>query len=166
MLSSTQINQAITALKNNEIIILPTDTIYGLSAIVQTSNQIRINELKQAEPNKPLIILFSRFEQIEDFDIFDRNLYELMNSPIPTTVIIQHNQQTYALRKVIRKDLQTIIDQAGVIYSTSVNIHGQEPLRDEAELKRFSDQVKVFFDEPLYGEPSKIYNSVTKKWVR
>ncbi|WP_051591889.1 L-threonylcarbamoyladenylate synthase [Mesoplasma syrphidae] len=166
MLNSVQIDQAIKSLKKNQVIILPTDTIYGLSALATKSNEIKINKLKQAKFSKPLIILFSCYQQIDFLNIFDRSLYELLDSSIPTTVIIEYNQQTYALRKVIREDIKKIVDSTGLIYSTSVNIHGQQPLWSEQDLEQFSDDVKVYFDEPLYGEPSKIYNSVTKKWVR
>jgi L-threonylcarbamoyladenylate synthase len=46
-LNPTEIQAAIAALSHNEIVILPTDTIYGISAIVSEDNARRINTIKK-----------------------------------------------------------------------------------------------------------------------
>lgn len=169
MLDSTQIQKAVKLLIADQVIILPTDTIYGLSAIVSLENQQKINELKRRQFFQPIIVLFSRFQQIEDFVDLTEQTITYLKSPIPTTVVFairDDPKQTLALRLVKRKDLQKIIDEVGPIFSTSVNNHGGNPINDLKELTNFNKQIPVFYDEKAEAKPSRIYNSVTGEWMR
>ncbi len=166
MLKQEQIDEAIQRINNNEILILPTDTIYGLSARYDHSNEIRINGLKNADLEKPLIILISDIKQAEMFAHIDESISEILNSVQPTTVVFGNGVNTFGVRKVLREDLVKIISETGPIYSTSVNFSGNKPLRTQDELANFSEEVTLFFDEILNGQPSRIYNSITKEWIR
>jgi L-threonylcarbamoyladenylate synthase len=160
-LNPTEIRAAIAALSHNEIVILPTDTIYGISAIVSEDNARRINTIKKSALDKPLIILISNLEQASQFVTVDEVFTKNIQTTDPTTVISKKvgADTTYALRLVSRPDLQQIIEAVGPIYSTSVNVAGNPNLSRKEELLHFSDAIfQVFFTENLIGKPSKILN--------
>ncbi|KAF5295869.1 hypothetical protein FQA39_LY13042 [Lamprigera yunnana] len=85
-----QIVQAIDLLNKNQVIILPTNTLYGLSAKVSLDNKIKINELKKAPLDKPLIILIKSISQLKEMGISNYDK-ELLCSKVPTTVILENN---------------------------------------------------------------------------
>ncbi|AJM72180.1 L-threonylcarbamoyladenylate synthase [Mycoplasma yeatsii] len=166
MLKSHEENKAIELLKQNKIIILPTDTIYGLSAVYSLENEREINRIKKADLNKRLIILISNLDQLKDLDIVDQTDKELLLSNDPTTVIFKTKDSSIAVRLVKRQDIKNIINKVGPIISTSVNFHKSEPLKTKIDLENFNKDIVVFFDEQLNGLPSRIYDSINKKYIR
>ncbi|KAF5295606.1 hypothetical protein FQA39_LY12779 [Lamprigera yunnana] len=96
-----QIVQAIDLLNKNQVIILPTNTLYGLSAKVSLDNKIKINELKKAPLDKPLIILIKSISQLKEMGISNYDK-ELLCSKVPTTVILENNvKEKIAVRILI-----------------------------------------------------------------
>ncbi|AVN64686.1 MULTISPECIES: L-threonylcarbamoyladenylate synthase [Mesoplasma] len=168
MLSKDLIIKATNALIENEIIILPTDTIYGLSAIWNFENEKRINGLKNANKEKPLIVLISNIEQLSILGIEENKFVDLLFNE-STTVIFKtkSNNKTIAVRLIIRNDIKKIIEKTGPIFSTSVNLHGEQPINEKDELINFDSSINVYFDKVITNnKPSKIYNSITNIWVR
>ncbi|ATZ16972.1 tRNA threonylcarbamoyladenosine biosynthesis protein [Williamsoniiplasma luminosum] len=166
MLTKEQIAKAVANLKDNKIIILPTDTIYGLSSIVNITNKIRINELKKADKNKELITLFSKYKQLKNVVKIDKEIKKFIKTHQNTTIILKTQNGTIALRRPKRKDLNKIINQVGLIYSTSVNTHGAAPLFSQFELKTFHKTVNLYFDREYNATPSRIFDWENKVWVR
>ncbi|WP_303662210.1 L-threonylcarbamoyladenylate synthase [Williamsoniiplasma luminosum] len=166
MLTKEQIANAVANLKDNRIIILPTDTIYGLSSIVNSTNKIRINELKKAEKNKELITLFSKYKQLKNVVKIDKEIKKFIKTHQNTTIILKTQNGTIALRRPKRKDLNKILNQVGLIYSTSVNTHGEPPLFSQSELKKFHKTVNLYFDQEYNAAPSRIFDWENKIWVR
>ncbi|ATZ18340.1 L-threonylcarbamoyladenylate synthase [Mesoplasma melaleucae] len=168
MLNSTQISKAILDLKNDEVIILPTDTIYGLSALWNKTNEVKINKLKNATNNKPLIVLISDIKQLDGMHIVENKAKDLLFEKLTTVIFKMNNDsQTIAVRLIEREDIKTIIDEVGPIFSTSVNKHGDKALNKKEELLNFNLNLNVYFDSEVTNtKPSKIYNSITDEWIR
>ncbi len=57
--------QAVAALCCGELVILPTDTVYGLAGNVSRETSLRIFELKGRNYDKPLPVLVSGLEQLQ-----------------------------------------------------------------------------------------------------
>ncbi|WP_031542262.1 L-threonylcarbamoyladenylate synthase [Mesoplasma photuris] len=166
MLTSLQIKSAVEELKINKIVILPTDTIYGLSSILKKDLMTKINAYKNADLDKPLIVLISSLDQLENKISLSEDIKKILMSDQPTTVIFPLKNETIAIRMVNRIDIKEIINQVGPIFSTSVNITGSKPLRTFKELSNFHPDIKVYYDDILNGQSSRIYNSITGEWVR
>ncbi|QBQ08180.1 tRNA threonylcarbamoyladenosine biosynthesis protein [Spiroplasma gladiatoris] len=158
LLNKKQINLAVDMLNNNEIIILPTDTIYGLSAIINKKNQNNINKIKKCNEEKPLIILVANFKQAKEFIDLNKDVKKILKCKEPTTVIYKKNTSnlTYAIRLVKRKDLKKIIKKTGPIFSTSVNITGEKFINNKKDLEAFLGIKYCFFTEKSAEKPSKI----------
>ncbi len=59
-------NKAVDLLKNGDVVVFPTDTIYGIGAsIAKESGVKKIFEVKSRSPEKPLIIYVASFEQLQ-----------------------------------------------------------------------------------------------------
>jgi len=159
----------INCLNQGEILILPTDTIYGLSGRVDAKLKVKINRLKQADQGKQLIILINSLAMAEGLVKTTPDSLSLLTSSEPTTVIYLSKttpEQTLALRLVKRPDIQAIIDQTGPLYSTSVNLHHHPFLQTKKSLEEFDPSLRVFYVGELNGQPSRIYNSLTRKYER
>jgi L-threonylcarbamoyladenylate synthase len=60
------IAQAMTALRVGELVVLPTDTVYGLAAAYSRPDAIgRIYGVKRRPPDRPIALLIDRLEQVE-----------------------------------------------------------------------------------------------------
>lgn len=136
-------NLCIDSLKNGKVIIIPTDTVYGFSAIVSDSFDCdeRIRRIKGREETKPFIQLIANPQDIFKYtsDEIPRNLLNYW--PGPLTIIATDNRltgskiNTTAFRCPGDKWLRDIIEECGMpVYSTSVNRSGKPVLETENEI--------------------------------
>ena len=57
-------------LKNDNIGIIPTDTIYGISCLASSQENVeKIYEIKQRDYDKPFIVLISDIKDLQEFNI-------------------------------------------------------------------------------------------------
>ncbi|MBC6477582.1 MAG: threonylcarbamoyl-AMP synthase [Hormoscilla sp. GM7CHS1pb] len=60
------VSKAVELLKKGDVVVFPTDTIYGIGAsIARESGVKKIFEVKSRSPQKPLIIYVASFEQLQ-----------------------------------------------------------------------------------------------------
>ncbi|WP_338984800.1 L-threonylcarbamoyladenylate synthase [Spiroplasma endosymbiont of Diplazon laetatorius] len=167
MLSKKDIKSAIRYLKDNKVVILPTDTIYGLSALYNNENENKINLIKKSKENKKLIVLFSKIKQVKKLIKLEKEFFKNLKLKEPITQIVETKEGSIALRKVKRRDLKKIINKTGLIFSTSVNYSGNPFLSKKEELELFNIQIsEVFWDGILESKPSKIIDLINKKTIR
>ena len=85
-----KINSIIKILENNQTILYPTDTIWGIGCDATSIEAVKkIYDLKQREESKALICLVSSFEMLLNYveDIPDQ-VYDILKKPSkPTTII-------------------------------------------------------------------------------
>lgn len=144
------------ALKKGLVAILPTDTVYGFSGIVdlpgepefQTEKKIR--EIKGRSETKPFIQLIASPDDIQRFS--DEKIPESLKKlwPGPLTVIVRVKKGgTVAFRCPGDKWLRNVIGFCnGPVYSTSVNRSGCPVLTSIDEICReFADEVDMIVDD-------------------
>ncbi|ASP28616.1 L-threonylcarbamoyladenylate synthase [Spiroplasma corruscae] len=160
ILNSDQIKYAIGYLEKDLPIILPTDTIYGLSLKYNLNNVTKINRIKSSNESKKLIVLISKVSQIRDLGV-EVNLKQisiLKSSNRPTTLLLKtKNEEMIGFRIPKRRDLKLIIDKVGPIISTSVNISGRKFLSNYDELLAFKEEKninEIFWVGTLNNKPS------------
>lgn len=158
----TKIQNAIDLLKKGEIIILPTDTIYGISCLYNSEKAVDdIYTIKKRDKTKPCILLISNIDQLGLFGINPTQKEREFTKTWPdiTTIVfkcpdqrfkyLHKGQESLAIRLTRNAVCKQIIDEVGPILSTSVNIEGEKPIEtfDEAE-KIFGDNdlVAGFYD--------------------
>ena len=59
------LNSAVKSLKNGQVIALPTDTIYGVAALAQSTEAVnKLYEIKKRHEEKPVAICVGRLEDV------------------------------------------------------------------------------------------------------
>lgn len=137
------INYLVKLLNNDGVAIIPTDTVYGL--IGDATNEEVINkifEIKHREKNKPLLILVSNIEMLNNYvkNISDLER-EIINKfwPGPLTIIFNNkknlsnnltaNKNEIAVRMPNNKVLLELINKLNKpIIATSANIANKETI--------------------------------------
>lgn len=141
-------------LRQGQVAIFPTDTIYGLSCLADHQSAIKkIYRLKKRRADKPLIILVSSLAMAKSFAKISRLQENYLkkfwsDKAAPTTVILEsrgflpsiigQGRNTLALRLPKNSFLIKIIKELKKpIVSTSLNISGQDNLLDLKDLEFF-----------------------------
>ncbi len=134
-------------LRRGEVLVLPTDTVYGFSGIVGKTDE-KIRKIKGRDEGKPFIVLVDSIEKARAMS-FDHIPDELAAFwPGPLTVIVRRIENplsTVAVRCPGDEWLRNVIREAGSpVYSTSVNRSGCAVLSRESEiLSEFEDEVSL-----------------------
>lgn len=142
----------ISALKNKQVVIIPTDTVYGFSGIVPETDAL-IRKIKGRAETKPFIQLIAAPEDIYKYT--DQTIPpELLSKwPGALTIIVRNKsgmpQETTAYRCPGDAWLRNIIAETGCpVYSTSVNRSGS-PVLDEPALieAEFGSEASVIVED-------------------
>jgi len=134
------------SLKEGRVLVLPTDTIYGLSCRADDRAAIKkIFRLKKRDPKFALMVLVNSLAMLKKYVFVSRRQEELIGrywrAARPTTVILRGRgnlpkeltgaSDGLALRLPKSEFLIKILDRVGVpLVSTSLNISGEEPISD------------------------------------
>lgn len=150
---------AIDYIRRGKVVVLPTDTVYGFSGIVDgriysyQTNQ-KIFNIKGRNENKPLIQLISKPSDLKKYtrDVVPEKLLEKW--PGPLTIIVHTfasdgNFETTAFRCPGDEWLRKVIAGCGApIYSTSVNRSGAPVLDNIKQIKdEFGKEVDLIIDD-------------------
>lgn len=148
------LENAISVLANNDIILYPTDTIWGIGCNAQNKKAIKkIYALKNREEKKSMIILVENERMIYDYvkDPSSKLLSMMYRSERPTTAIFQgaynlpsslinEEDSSIAIRIVQDSFCRDLIKKMGApIVSTSANISGKLSPGNFSEI---SDEIK------------------------
>lgn len=138
----------VSALKNGEVVIIPTDTVYGFSGIVDEKKitDSKIRKIKGREENKPFIQLISSPDEIFKYtnDSIPQKLLDCWPGAL-TLIVNDKKGGTTAFRCPGDNWLREIIEKVGFpLYSTSVNKSGFPILECEEEIiSVFESEVSV-----------------------
>ncbi len=165
----TSKNEIINEILFDNVVAIPTDTVYGLVAKLKKENITLINSFKKRTLNKPLQILVNNIKQIESIWIgtsWQRN-YINENLDFKTSFIVEVNNifsdkylltsfnNTIMFRVTNKKELIEIINEVGPLFATSANITGEQPLNTKEDIeKKFN--IRVLDGKIDGGKPSKI----------
>lgn len=141
-------------LKNGEVVIIPTDTIYGFSSIVGEGfdTAALIRAIKGRDEKKGFIQLIGDPTDIKNItsDTVPEKLLNLWPAPLSIIVNKRCGGGTVAVRCPKDEWLRALIKRVGSpIYSTSVNYSGRPPITKILDIiKAFGedDRVKLIVD--------------------
>ncbi len=163
-------HQAIDIFKSGGVVVMPTDTLYGIMGSVLLPDTVeRIFQLRQRDLSKPVIILIADFSDLEQFSItIDDQLQKFLTSvwpgavsvvlPTETTGFTHLHRGTHTLDFRLPNDesLRAFLRESGPLIAPSANIAGEPAATTIAGAKRyFGDTVELYLDNgTLTGEPS------------
>jgi L-threonylcarbamoyladenylate synthase len=168
--SALQINEIAELLRDGRIVLLPTDTIYGLHAVATDPAAVaRIAELKGRADDKPFIVLAASIDQLTDIGIeAEVDLLRRLNNiwPAPLTAILPLRQpipasrgaSSLAVRIPALAWLRELVTRTGPLVSTSANRSGEPPVEAPSMLASdLQNAIDAVIDGgPRTGEPSAI----------
>ncbi len=155
--------------KNGGIVILPTDTIYGI--VAKASNPVAVSRLyriRGRNPKKSCIVLCSSIKELAGLGInADAGTKRILSKiwPNPVSVILPCNQKSFAylhrggktLAVRIPKNPKLIefIKKTGPIIAPSANPEGKPPAKNIKEAKSyFGKKVGVYISGKVSKKPS------------
>jgi tRNA threonylcarbamoyl adenosine modification protein (Sua5/YciO/YrdC/YwlC family) len=166
------INKTVAVLKNNGVIIYPTDTGYGLGAAVYSKSALeRICQIKKVSNHKLLSFICSDFHNISQYAYISNAAFKIMKRCLPgpftfilpatklVPKVVLKKRPTVGVRIPNSKLCQTLVKTLGMpIISTSVPAGPDEILNDPSEIdKRYHTQIDLLLDNGiLVAEPSTI----------
>lgn len=156
-----EIEELANILKNDGVISVPTDTVYGICARINSSKAYnKLVDIKKRPPTKPFPVMCADEKQIEKIAIVDEKAKKIIHAfmPGPITLILNKKEDINngdALKVAIRiapiKALKELIIKLGSpIFMTSANISGAPTCRTLDEI----EQVCPMLDGIMEGEVS------------
>lgn len=152
---------ALAVLQRGGVVVMPTDTLYGLVANALDKNAVeKVFEIRRRDLNKAVIVLIS---DVSDIDQFHVNRSEVLDSflstvwPGPVSVVLplanagfehlHRGTQTIAFRLPADSSLRAFLRRSGPLIAPSANLSGEPAATtiDEAE-KYFGDTVGLYLD--------------------
>lgn len=169
-LTNTFDEQIVKLLKNGSIGFVPSDTVYGLSAIALNKDAVnQIHKIKGRDDDKPFIVLLASIEQAEciglnldDLEAVRRLWPARLTFICPvgwsTPEFLHRGMGTLAVRVPDNKELRQLIAKTGPLVSTSANLQGEPTIKTASEANSiFGDRLDFFVDAgDLNGKASTI----------
>ncbi len=144
------IKRIVKEIKDGNLVITPTDTIYGILADATNINSVeKVFECKNRNKCKALILIADSIDMLKDYTKDISSLEkEIMEKYFPgkLTILLHKNSkvddeitggsQLVGIRIPDNKDLIEIIKRVGKpLISTSANISGQNPITNPKEIE-------------------------------
>ena len=153
------IDLAHSAIENGEVIVYPTDTLYGFGVDATNTDAIqRLNRLKGRV--QPLSIVLESIEQMQEYAEFDVEIHNEMSFCFPgkytallpakqneLSPLVQNGSPKIGIRIPNHFFPIKLIQHLGKpIITTSINRHGTEPLNDVTQVEIDFPNVDIFED--------------------
>ena len=181
---SLDIRSSVEWLKDGNILIHPTESIWGLGC--DAFNKLAVNlifKIKKRNKNKNFILLI---KSLDSFDYYLKNInksdkdFLQKHWPGPYTFLIKYNKQlpehlknnTGKIALRVSNHLPTkqlFKTYNGYIVSTSANISGKNNLDDPNEIINFFEYDEMAYYDEILGEnitPSKIIDLESRTVIR
>ena len=146
----TEIEKIVQILKNDGIISIPTDTIYGICARINSKvAHDKLIKAKERPIDKSFPVMCKNEEQIKSIAIADQKAEKLIKTfmPGPITIVLRKKEElpnyitngkdTIAIRMATSKTIEEIINKLGSpIFMTSANQSGKKECTNLEEIEK------------------------------
>jgi tRNA threonylcarbamoyl adenosine modification protein (Sua5/YciO/YrdC/YwlC family) len=125
-------NETVERLVNGEVVVVPTDTVYGIAALVNSREAVEmIYKLKGRGHDKPLVILGANREMLDQFVM----QWGEVDWPGAVTLVVKCKKvpewvngglDTVGLRVPDHDGLRAVLEIVGPVVATSANVSGDD----------------------------------------
>lgn len=173
--SQDDIDTVIKILRDDGVISVPTDTVYGICARVNSLKAFnKLVEIKNRPTNKNFPIMCSDLEQIKSIGIVDKRVEKLINAfmPGPITLVLRKKNDTFltinnggerktneiAVRMATSSFLKEVIIGVGCpLFMTSANKSGMEVCKNLDDIEKMCPTLDGMVEGDIsFGEASTI----------
>jgi tRNA threonylcarbamoyl adenosine modification protein (Sua5/YciO/YrdC/YwlC family) len=171
-ISGKMIDACVKALRKGEMIIYPTDTLYGIGCDMLNQKALnRLNQLKQRPKDKPFSFICNDIHEAARFAKISNSAHRVMRHSLPGPYTFVLPVNSLMPRKMVNSShavgvripdhpipLEIVKVFGNPMTTTSVNIATEEPVCSIDELSRqFLDAVSVVIDE---GEKENVSSTI------
>ncbi len=162
----------IKVLKNGGIVVMPTDTLYGIVGRAENPETVeRIYTVRKRAPEKPCIILISNIEDLDKFSVVlsskqKNKIGEYWPGPVSiildcveeTFSYLHRGTKTLAFRLPAQENLRKLLREVGPLIGPSANVEGGPVANNITEAKGYFDNlVDLYIDAgEVNGQSSKV----------
>ncbi|MAR15423.1 MAG: threonylcarbamoyl-AMP synthase [Candidatus Marinimicrobia bacterium] len=176
IVKENQINSAIKTLNEGNILIYPTDTLYGLGADATNTSAIeKINKLKKRKT--PLSIMVSSLNEIEKYAVINSDIKKELKKvfPGPFTALLQSKKTKLSYLVQNQSDkigiripnhpfcLDLLNEYKKPIITTSVNTHGEKALNNINEIEKKFSKINIYYQNNNLDSKGSTIIDFTKK---
>lgn len=170
------IARVVECLKQGGVIAYPTDTIYGLGCDIFNKKGVKkLYQIKRRDPKKPFSFICADLSDVAVYAQVSNFAFKIMKRylPGPYTFVLEATrivpdllttkQKTVGIRIPDNPIALAIVQQLGhPLVTTSVNISGEDPCYDPAEIEAaIGRQIDLVVDGGIVmGEPSTVISLV------
>ena len=174
----SQTDELSEILKKDGVISVPTDTVFGICARINSIKaHNKLVNIKKRPNTKPLPIMCADEKQIKSIAIVDEKAEKLIKAfmPGPITLVLKKNQElpdyinngkeTVAIRMATSKALEELIIKTGSpIFMSSANQSGEPPCENLEEIEKECPNLDGMMEgEVLFGKASTIIDCTSEK---
>lgn len=176
--NQNEIEELANIIKNDGIVAIPTDTVYGLCA--KTNSKIAYENLikiKKRPLNKAFPIMCANIEQINSIAIIDSKSEKIINEfmPGPITILLEKKPEIpayinnglklIAIRMATSEVLKKLIQKVGCpLFMSSANISGKDVCQNIDELQNIFPNIEGILEGKVeYGKASTIIDCTSDK---
>ena len=171
----SEIEEIATILKNDGVISVPTDTVYGICARINSSKAyLKLVSVKNRPSDKSFPVLCKDLEQIESIAIVDERILKLIKAfmPGPLTLVLNKRLDAFsyinnagaretdelAVRMIPSKFLNELIEKVdSPLFLTSANKSGMDVCRSLDEIEEECPTLDgMVIGDVSFGEASTI----------
>ena len=148
--NQNEIEQLAQILKSGGVISVPTDTVFGICAKIDSKPAYdKLIEIKNRPKDKSFPIMCANIEQINEVAIVNEKAQKLIKEfmPGPITLVLKkkdklpqyvtNGKDTIAIRMATSKELENLITKVGCpIFMTSANQSGKPECRSLDEIEK------------------------------
>ena len=165
---TTGVDAAVAALRRGDLVVMPTDTVYGIAADAFSPAAVaKLLEAKGRGRDMPVPVLVGAWRTIDglaqEVTPVARQLVEAF-WPGPLTLVVRaarslawdlgETRGTVAVRMPLHPVALQVLEQTGPLAVSSANRTGMAPATDAAEAARqLGTAVPVYLDGGVSGEP-------------
>lgn len=154
------VKEVINKYHQGEVIIFPTDTVYGIGCNPYNSKSVKkVFQIKQRVETKPLPILAFSKEEIKKIAKLDGIIEKIADRfwPGPLTVVLENLEDKFpagiihdskiAVRIPGNKCILSILKECKLLVGTSANISGKDTITDSTKIDDSGLYYDIFLDD-------------------
>jgi L-threonylcarbamoyladenylate synthase len=174
-----ELTELVTALGRGDVVVIPTDTVYGLAGRFDSPEAVqRIFEIKQRPPDKPLPVLAASVSDLSAVATFDPLARQLADAfwPGPLTLVLSRaegfdadlgagERDTVGVRVPEHELTRRLLEECGPLAVTSANRSGEPPATDAQAASKVFPELLTLDGGPGAGQPSTVVSLVGRPKV-
>ena len=176
--TKNQIKELTKILKNDGVISVPTDTVFGICGSIKSKKaQEKLKSIKERPASKPFPIMCADIDQIKSIAMIDNKSEKIIRElmPGPITIVVRKNLQlpeyinngkeTIAIRMATSNELKELIKILGCpVFMTSANKSGEEVCKTLEDIERKCPDLDGMLEGKVsFGQASTIVDCISNE---